>query len=322
MRVVLDVAAKASQIIRMSHRAVFASTIVLLLLTAAACGERSKSNADSARALPPVYPGAPAANPGWDPEAGTVMITPLDNSPDTVAVIVPDATDSTVSIVETISAPVSGVAFDLFSRSGRVATTVRAAPLPPPDTSKQECYGWPLARLLTKPADWTVGFQNGRAVAISVDSIEAMRSTDSASMAAALTRAAAALPGVSDPTFRGLPFRVRTAYKFRVDSVDVVVADVVRVVNEEANPRIEHLLIVGERPAGATSAFSVRYSNRTAGSEESTQASELLSVIAIGESRKPAIILGIEYSDGRRIGILERVSGEWRASWRSAYTDC
>lgn len=322
MCVVLDVPAVAGQITSMSLRAAVASTTVLILVTATACGERSRSNPDSARALPPVYPGAPAANSGWDPEAGTVMVTPFNNSADTVAVIVPDATDSTVLIVETMSAPVTGMTFDLFARGGRVATTVRSTPLPPPDTSKQDCYGWPLARLLAKPTEWTVGFASGHAVAIAIDSIEAMRSTDSASMAAALTRAAAALPGVSDPTFRGLPFRVRTAYTFHVDSVDVVVADVVRTVNEEANPRIEHLLIVGERPAGATSGFAVRYSNRTAGSEESTQASELLSVIAIGESRKPAIILGIEYSDGRRIGILERVSGEWRAAWRSAFTDC
>ena len=250
------------------------------------------------------------------------MITPLENSLDTVAVIVPEATDSTVSIVETMNAPITGLTFDLFGRSGRVASSVRASSLPPIDTTKRDCYGWPLAKLLEKPADWTVGFASGRAVAIPIDSIEAMHSTDSASLAVALTRAAASLPGVSDPTFRGLPFRVRTAYRFRVDSIDVVVADVVRAVNEEANPRIEHLLIVGERPTGSASTFTVRYSNRTAGSEESTQASELLAVAAIGESKTPAIVLGIEYSDGRRLGMLERVAGEWRASWRSAYTDC
>jgi hypothetical protein len=219
-------------------------------------------------------------------------------------------------------APVTGLTFDLFGRSGRVASAARVSSLPPVDTSKRDCYGWPLAKLLEKPSDWTVGFANGRAVAIPIDSIETMRSADSASMAAALTRAAAALPGVADPTFRGLPFRVRTAYEFRVDSVDVVVADVVRAVNEEANPRIEHLLMVGERPTGSASTFVVRYSNRTAGSEESTQASELLSVVAVGESKKPVIVLGIEYSDGRRLGLLERVAGEWRAAWRSAYTDC
>ena len=173
------------------------------------------------------------------------MITPLENSVDTVAVIIPEATDSTVSIVETKTAPVAGLAFDLFARGGRVASSVRALSLPPVDTTKRDCYGWPIAKLLERSTDWSVGFASGHAVAIPIDSIEAMHSTDSASMAVALTRAAATLPGVADPTFRGLPFRVRTAYRFHLDSVDVVVADVVRAVNEEANPRIEHLLMVG-----------------------------------------------------------------------------
>jgi len=321
---VLDVYVGASQITGMPHRIPVSSVllVVLAMTMTIGCGERTRSNPDSARALPPVYPGAPVANTGWDSDAGPVMITPIEGSVDTIAVIVPEATDSTVLIVETMSAPVAGYTFDLFSRAGRIASAVRVSPLPPVDTTKRDCYGWPVARLLEKPTDWTVGFANGRAAAIPIDSIEAMRSADSASLAVALTRAAATLPGVSDPTFRGLPFRVRTAYTFRVDSVDVVVADVVRSVNEEANPRIEHQLIVGERPTGSTSTFAVRYSNRTAGSEESTQASELLSVVAIGATKKPAIILGIQYTDGRRLGLLERIGGEWRASWRSAYTDC
>ena len=308
----------------MSLRTLLTSEVIALLvmINLTGCGERARSSPDSARALPPVYPGAPAGNTGWDPDAGPVMITPVENSLDTAAVIVPEATDSTVPIVETTNAPVTGLTFDLFGRSGRVASAVRVSSLPPVDTTARDCYGWPLARLLQKPPDWSVGFANGRAIAIAIDSIEAMRSADSASMAAMLTRAAATLPGVSDPTFRGLPFRVRAAYTFRLDSVNVVVADVVRAVNEEANPRIEHLLIVGERPSGSTSTLTVRYSNRTAGSEESTQASEVLSVVTLGELRKPAIVLGIEYSDGRRVGLLERIAGEWRASWRSAYTDC
>jgi hypothetical protein len=307
----------------MSLRITVNSAIGLLAISMTfACGERAHSNPDSARVLPPVYPAAPAGNTGWDTDAGPVMITPLENSVDTVAVIVPEATDSTLSTVETMHAPVAGLTFDLFGRGGRVAGAARVAALPPVDTTKRDCYGWPLARIIEKPSDWRVGFAAGRAMAIPIDSIESMPSSDSASMAVALTRAAATLPGVSDPTFRGLPFRVRTAYKFSVDSVDVVVADVVRAVNEEANPRIEHLLIVGERPAGSASTFTVRYSNRTAGAEESTQASELLSVVTIGALKKPAIVLGIEYSSGRRLGLLERIDGEWRASWTSAYTDC
>ena len=249
------------------------------------------------------------------------MIAPFENSLDTVAVIVPEATDSTVSIVGSANAPVAGLAFDLFGRSGKIASTVRSAALSS-DTSKLDCSGWPLARLVTKQAGWTVGFTTARATAIPLDSIEALHSGDSASLAASIVRAAATLKSVSDPTFRGLPFRVRAAFTFRLDSIDVVIADVVRSVNEEANPRIEHLLLVGERPVGSSSPYDVRYSNRTAGSEESTQASELLAALRIGDAKRPIIVLSVEYSDGSRLGLLERVDGEWRSAWRSAYTDC
>ena len=298
------------------------TVLIAVLAIAAACGEHRRSNADSVRALAPVFPGAPTGNTGWDPAAGSVIIAPFDNSTDTVSVIVPEATDSTVSIVESVSAPVTSLTFDLFSRGGRIASAVRSTPLSPPDTSKLECYGWPLARLVGKQSEWSVGFATGRAESIPLDSIDAMHGSDSASLAASLTRVAASIPGVSDPTFRGLPFRIRSAFTFRVDSVDVVIADIVRSVNEEANPRIEHLLLVGERPTGSTLAYTVRYSNRTAGKEESTQASELLAVVGLGESKRPAIVITIDYGEGNRFSLLERIGDEWRATWRSAYTDC
>ena len=306
----------------MSRPAFVGCAAVVVLVITGGCGDRSRANPDSARALPPVFPGAPAGNTGWDAEAGSVVITPFDNSADTVAVIVPEATDSTVSIVESIGAPVSGLTFDLFSRNGKVASAVRSVPLTPVDTSKQECYGWPLARLSEKQVGWAVGFTSGRAQPIPLDSIESLHGNDSASFAAALVRAAATLKGVSDPTFRGLPFRVRSAFTFRIDSVDAVIADIVRVVNEEANPRVEHILLVGERPVGSTSTYTVRYYSRTAGKEESAPASEIMALLALGAGKRPVIVISIEYSEGNRLGLLEKIDGKWRATWRSAYTDC
>jgi len=294
----------------------------ILFVSLVGCGDRNRENTDSTSSLAPVFPRAPVINTGWDGEAGSVAVVPFNNSSDTVSVIIPEATDSTVGVVESIAAPVSGLAFDLFSRAGKVASMVRSIPLPPVDTSKQECYSWPLARLAERHVGWTVGFPSGRAQPIQLDSIDALRGSDSASLAAALVRASATLPGVSDPTFRGLPFRVRSAFMFRVDSVDAVIADVVRVVNEEANPRIEHILLVGERPSGASTSYNVRYSDRTAGKEETVSASELITVLAIGASRRPAIVISIGYSDGNRLGLLEKIGGDWRATWRSAYTDC
>lgn len=193
----------------------------------------------------------------------------------------------------------------------------------PSDSSKRECYSWPLARLPRAVKDWRVGLASGRASAIRLDSIEGRASTDSAALAASLAQTAAALPAASDPGFRGLPFRVRSAYTFRVDSMEVTIADVVRTVNEEANPRVEHLFIIGERPLGATGKFNVDYFSRTAGAEDTVQATDVLGVVQVGADKHPVVVVNIEYDDGGKLGLIERTAaGGWSATWRSAYTDC
>ena len=204
-----------------------------------------------------------------------------------------------------------------------MASSVAASPLPQVIDTTQECDSWPSARLRSPHSNWQIGFATGHVHAIALDSIEAASATDSAALAVALAQAAATLPTASDPTFRGLPSRVRSAYTFRLDSTEVVVADIVRSINEEANPRVEHLLIIGERPAGTRGKYDVAYYSRTAGAEDATQATEVLSVVLIGAGKRPAVVVSIEYDDGGKIGLIERAApGEWRARWTSAYTDC
>lgn len=292
----------------------------LLSLLLLACRDKGGNGNDSARgSLPPVFPSGPASNTNWDVEAGPVMLLSSGTSSDTASVVLPEVTDSTIASVQGIAAPVAGLVFDLFGRGGKLDAS-KAVPVQIAN-AQQECDGWPLVGV--RSSGWRIGFASGHAHAISLDSIEAMPSTDSAALAAALAQTAATLPITFDPTFRGLPFRVRSAYTFRLDSVDVVIADVVRSVNEEANPRIEHLLIIGEKPAGVSGKYNPGYYSRTAGAEETTQATEILAAVRIGPSKRPAIVVNIEYDDGRRLGLIERVaSGQWRSLWRSAYTDC
>jgi hypothetical protein len=303
-------------------RAAGFSLSVLLVVSIAACRDKARDAADSARVLlPAVYPTNPLGNTNWNVDAGPVMIVSRASG-DSIAIVLPEATDSTIESLQGVSPPMSGLTFDLFGRGGRVASAVGVLLLPPVDV-KQECDSWPLAKLRSAHSNWRVGFSNGRVHAIVLDSIEAMQSADSAALAASLAQMAATLPIVSDPTFRGLPFRVRSAYTFRLDSIDAVIADVVRSVNEEANPRLEHLLIIGERPVGTRGKYNLRYFSRTAGAEESTQATEVLAAIQIGAEKRPAIVVNIEYDDGGKLGLIERTGpDEWRATWKSAYTDC
>jgi hypothetical protein len=297
---------------------------VLLLISVVRCRDKGQDKADSAGAsLPPVYPSSPLGNTNWNADAGPLMIVSVGTGGDSVAVVLPEATDSTVASFQGISPPISGLRFDLFGRGGRIGSSpVAVSPLSPVDT-KQECYSWPMARLQSARSNWRVGFASGHVHAIMVDSIEAMPSADSAALAASLAQTAATLPFAADPTFKGLPFRVRSAYTFRLVSVEVVIADVVRSVNEEANPRLEHLLLIGERPARTSGKYNVGYYSRTAGAEESTQATEVLTTVEIGAAKRPAIIVNIEYDDGGKLGLIERTGpGQWRATWRSAYTGC
>jgi hypothetical protein len=306
----------------MTHRAAVLLVSALLLISMAGCADKGRDKSGSTGAsLPPVYPPSPLGNTSWNADAGPVMIVSVGSS-DSINVVLPEATDSTVASFQGMDPPISGLTFDLFGRGGRIGSAVAASPLPPVDT-KQECYSWPLAKLQSSHSNWRVGFVTGHIRAIVLDSIETMSSTDSAALAASLAQTAATLPIASDPTFRGLPFRVRSAYTLRLDSTDVVIADVVRSVNEEANPRLEHLLMIGERPAGIKGRYSLGYYNRTAGAEESTQATEVLAAVQIGPAKRPAIVVSIEYDDGGKLGLIERIGQrEWHATWRSAYTDC
>jgi len=249
------------------------------------------------------------------------MLVSVGNGADSAGVVLPELTDSTIGMVQGTKAPVAGFTFDLFGRGGKIAGS-KAVTAPDSGTAKQDCDEWPSVGIHATPG-WRVGFAKGHVQAIKLDSIEAMPGRDSAALAASLAQAAATLPTASDPTFRGLPFRVRSAYTFRLDSIDVVIAVVVRSVNEEANPRLEHLLVIGERPAGTTSRYTVGYYGRTAGAEETTQTTEILAAVQIGLAKKPAIVVNIENDEGRNLGLIERVApGQWRFVWRSAYTDC
>jgi len=302
--------------VRLASRQWFAVACLL-----AACKAGDRRPADSTRTLAPVFPAGPGLNSNWNPGVGPLMIAATNGSTDSVVVVLPDITDSTVESLQGVEPPIAGTRFDLFGRSGKVSSSVAALPLPFTDTTR-DCFSWPTAKLQSNPGEWQFGFASGRAQAIPLDSIEALSSRDSASLAVSITQTAAAL-AAADPTFRGLPFRVRSAYTFQLDTMQVVIADVVRTVNEEAKPRVEHLLILGERPRNTDAKFDVSYFTRNAGPEDTTPVTEVLGAIKVGAAGRPIVIVNVQYDDGGKFGFVERaISGKWNATWKSAYTDC
>jgi hypothetical protein len=295
---------------------------ILCVFVVLACREKNSDKVESLRAsLPPVYPAGPAATTNWDPSAGPVMLVSLGDDPNSAAIILPELTDSTVAAISDSSVVLTGLAFDLLGRGGKIGSSA-ATPVEKSSASRQ-CVAWPTARLRSASPGWRVGMVGGGAKPLALDSIEGMASADSAALAAALTQTVATLPIAADPTFRRLPFRVRFAYRIRVDSVEVVVSDVVRALNEEANPRIEHILLIAERIAGTTGKYNVGYYSRTAGAEETMQATEVLAAIEIGVAKRPAFVVNGEGEQGNRLGLIERTGfGVWRPIWWSASTGC
>jgi hypothetical protein len=306
----------------MSGRLVIPRRIFVPLLLVLACRDQAENGTGAGRSLPAVFSLGPTSNTNWNVNAGPVMLLSAGTSSDTVSIVLPEATDSSMELIQEIVPPVAGFVFELFNRGGKVDSTRILLQESEADTAR-DCTSWPVGKAESAHLGWRVGFVRGHVIALPLDSIESLPSADSAMLAASLARTAATLPVSSDPTFRRLPFRVQSAYTLRLDSVEVVIADVVRALNEEANPRIEHLLLIGERPAGTKGKYAVGYFSRVAGAEETMQATEVLAAVQIGVSKSPAIIISVESEDGVKLGLIERSApDQWRPTWKSGYTTC
>lgn len=318
----LDAGGQRGEIIWMTARACSLVAILMCLFVLSDCRDRNDQRSESSRkSLPPVFPQAPASNTNWDGAAGPVMLLSIGDATDSAAVVLPEATDSTLDSLST-APDLRGRVFDLFGRGGSVGSST-AVLLATSPRSQSECISWPIARLTSGSSGWRVGFVHGDVRALALDSIESLSSSDSAALAASLTKSAATLPVSSDPTFSKLPFRIRSAYTFKLDSTQAVIADVVRALNEEASPRIEHLFLVGERAAGTREPFRIGYYSRVAGAEETIQATEVLAVVEVGTTKRPAIVIGVESDEGVQLGLIEKnAPGLWRLAWTSANTDC
>jgi hypothetical protein len=175
---------------------------------------------------------------------------------------------------------------------------------------------------MPSPPGWTIALEKNRATGIALDSIEGFTGTDSARLVSDFLTAAAKITDGTDPVFRGIPFFVRKGYRLNQPAFSVLIGEVVRRINEEANPREEHLLLIAERNSGNPD-YEVAFHARSAGKEESLETSEVLAAIRLVASNRYAVILTFEYEDGGKIGLLERFAEKnWRLVWKSAYTGC
>jgi hypothetical protein len=299
--------------------------LLLVVFGATACkDERPAATVDSAamhKAARPAIPGS-SATTGWDSTAGRMMIVATSRVSPDVAIVLPGLTDSALAATSHFElAAVASTPVELFGLRGLAGNSMLQ--VMSQSGNATGCVSWPVGRLTRMPAtDWRVGFEEGRVVGLPLDSLEGMNGTDSAQFVSSILLAVNSLSNEGSAAFAGIPYFVRKGYRLALPPSSILVAEVVRRINEEANPREEHLLLLAERSSN-DAGYRVGFYKRSAGAEESLETSEILAAVRFVPSSRLAFAVTFDYEDGGKVGLLERVGvGTWRIVWKSAYTDC
>jgi hypothetical protein len=308
--------------------------IILLPLAFGACERSSKTvRSDSTRTIPatsvtPPESTAVVTRPAstWDATAGRVLIVRAD-SPGRAYVVYPQYSDSTLpDTVHFDVAPIRDASVELYGHAGALGAT-RVRSVGPRSWRAGQCIEWPTATVAASSdsasAGWSVALLPNDIPGVPLDSIEGLSPLDSAKLAADITRLVSALPGDTSRAFRGIPFAVRNAYRFTVDSATpAIAADVVRKLNQEAMPLEEHTFLIAERSA-SKQRYDVVYTTRTSGTEESLITTELLAAVRLPSPTRTALVLLLEGFDTNAYALLERSPrGAWQVRWRSVRTGC
>jgi hypothetical protein len=153
--------------------------------------------------------------------------------------------------------------------------------------------------------------------------VESLSHNDSLSFTIGVTRLASALPNDTAGRFSGLPFVVRAVWRFAIpQNRQVVVATLVRQINQEATPLQERTFLVAENSA-ADSTLSTMYSERSYGDEETVESREVLAAILLGSARNAALVLSHDFGNATAYALVERgEDGRWRARWKSPRRRC
>jgi hypothetical protein len=316
----------------MSVRLAIACILIAALVSA--CERKTRTTpADTSSAAMDTTSAAPTPKPPltsstWDTSAGPVMFVRGATTAEAY-VVFPGITDSTPSAAVHFDSSLSrNATIELLQRAGG-SDVARAGSLEGNEWDPNQCIEWPTAKIQSAPAGdaesgWTVGFLKGHAKALPLDTVEAMPHADSAKLVADITRLVSTAPNDTSHTFRGIPYSVRTAYRFTpVPGVDAVVADVVRTLNQEANPLEEHTLVVGERPTGSNAPYKLAYREITSGSDETLETADVLAAVAIGSPPHIDLVLARDGYESNAYSLVERQSnGKWRLRWTSAHTGC
>jgi len=257
---------------------------------------------------------AAAASPRgrWGDAVGPVLLVPA-SSPATAFVVAPDSARA-ASELASIPHPAS---VTLLGRGGSVQTADLSA------VSDTGACAQGQLNAAPPPRPWSIGFIGGVIAPLPLDSTEAISTSDSSALVVDMNRLASALPNDSAGRFAGLPFVVRSLWRFTIPNGPLVaIGSVTRQINQEATPLEEHTLLIAERAPG-DSTFVTTYSERSYGDEETIESRDVLAGALIGDARTPALFLIRDYGDATAYGLIERGNdGRWHRRWTSSRRQC
>jgi hypothetical protein len=292
------------------------SALIVLAIFGAACERRNAAPpADTTnRTQTSVSDSAVVATsaPLWDQSAGPVLLVSTE-TPIRAFVFVPDSTNRAPTLAN-IPRP---AAVTLFGRNG----SVQNAELPAINDTTL-CATATLSAA-PPPHPWSVGFIGGVVSPIAMDSLGAISATDSAAFTVGLNRLASALPNDSAGRFNGLPFIVRSIWRFTVpQGPQFIAGTLARSINQEATPLQERTLVVAERSPSDSSLTTV-YSERSYGDEETIETREIIAAVLLGGSRNVAIVLSRDFGETVAYAVVERGDDKkWSVRWTSPRRHC
>jgi hypothetical protein len=291
------------------------SRLLLGMLVSGAC-ERAKApvptDTIAATKTPAATDAVTTPRQNWDPSAGPVLLIAAE-APTHAFVLLPDSANAAGQLAS-LPHPAS---ITLFSRSGTVQTGELAAV-----TDTGACVVGTLSAA-PPPRPWIVGFIGGVVSPLAMDSTESISHADSAALVVVATRLASAIPNDSAGRFTGLAFVVKGLWRFTIpDGPQVVIATLVRQINQEATPLQERTLLVAERPPSDT-VLTTAYTERSYGDEETVETRDVLAAVLLGGGKNAAIVLSRDYGDATAYALVERgADGKWHARWTSPRRRC
>lgn len=298
--------------------------VALVALALLAC-ERAGRSADSAAAPPLADTAAPADTvgaiaplPPWVLALGPYLLVVGETPAEAVVLRITQGDADTLPV-----SPARGERIAVVDPGG-VARPARVTAAPPPADSGR-CASWPVVRIAAAARDlpaWTIGFAPDRATPLNVDSLAGLAGRDSSALAAAIARAASVVPGDSARGFRGLPFVVRAAWRVTLEGRGIVIADVERRINQEADPRIERIALIAEEASNQRGQFEAVWFERITGREDAVPTTDLLAVLRLPSGHIAAALARID-DTGSLYLLLERTAaGPWAVRWTSADGGC